>query len=73
MSANNVDVVVVGAGIMGASSAWHLATKGARVVVLEQDAAPAMGSTGKSAAGHLYPDALDEDEKRAVLEYLKTL
>lgn len=28
---------------------------------------------GKSAAGHDYPDALDEDEKLAVLEYLKTL
>ena len=28
---------------------------------------------GKSAAGHDFPDALDEDEKTAVLEYLKTL
>ncbi|MFM7108694.1 MAG: c-type cytochrome [Planctomycetaceae bacterium] len=28
---------------------------------------------GKSAAGHDFPDALDEDEKAAVLEYLKTL
>ena len=28
---------------------------------------------GKSAAGHNYPDLLDDDEKRAVLEYLKTL
>lgn len=28
---------------------------------------------GKSSAGHDYPDALSEDEKRAVLEYLKTL
>lgn len=28
---------------------------------------------GKSAAGHLFPDELDEGEKRAVLEYLKTL
>jgi mono/diheme cytochrome c family protein len=28
---------------------------------------------GKSAAGHTFPDALDEAEKRAVLEYLKTL
>ena len=28
---------------------------------------------GKSAGGHLFPDALDEDQKRAVLEYLKTL
>lgn len=28
---------------------------------------------GKSAAGHLFPNVLNEDEKRAVLEYLKTL
>jgi len=28
---------------------------------------------GKSAAGHDFPNALSEDEKRAVLEYLKTL
>jgi mono/diheme cytochrome c family protein len=28
---------------------------------------------GKSAVGHLFPDRLDEKEKRAVLEYLKTL
>jgi mono/diheme cytochrome c family protein len=30
-------------------------------------------SFGKSSAGHDFPDALTEDEKRAVLEYLKTL
>ena len=28
---------------------------------------------GKSAAGHTFPDELGEEEKRAVLEYLKTL
>jgi hypothetical protein len=28
---------------------------------------------GKSAAGHTFPDELNEDEKRAVMEYLKTL
>lgn len=28
---------------------------------------------GKSAAGHLFPNELTDDEKRAVLEYLKTL
>jgi hypothetical protein len=28
---------------------------------------------GKSAAGHTFPDALDNDEKRAVLEFFKTL
>ena len=28
---------------------------------------------GKSAAGHTFPNVLDEDEKQALLEYLKTL
>jgi mono/diheme cytochrome c family protein len=31
------------------------------------------GLRGKSAAGHLFPNRLTDDEKRAVLEYLKTL
>lgn len=46
-----MDVVVVGSGIVGASCAWHLASRNLSVAVLEQDVAPAMGSTGKSAAG----------------------
>jgi hypothetical protein len=28
---------------------------------------------GNSAAGHTFPDALSDDEKLAVIEYLKTL
>lgn len=51
MSTTTADVVVVGAGIMGASCAWHLASRGLTVSVLEKDVGPAMGSTGKSAAG----------------------
>jgi hypothetical protein len=31
------------------------------------------GAFGKSAGGHTFPEALDEEEKRSVLEYLKTL
>lgn len=45
------DVIVVGCGIVGASCAWHLAEAGLRVMVLEREPGPAMGSTGKSAAG----------------------
>ncbi len=45
------DAVVVGAGIIGASVAFRLAERGLRVLVLEKNPAPAMGSTGKSAAG----------------------
>jgi len=45
------DVTVIGAGIVGAACAYRLAERGLKVGVLEQAAAPATGSTGKSAAG----------------------
>lgn len=51
MSVYTADVVVIGCGINGASCAYHLAARGLDVAVLERDVAPAMGSTGKSAAG----------------------
>jgi sarcosine oxidase subunit beta len=44
------DVVVVGAGALGASSAFHLARAGLRVVVVDAFAGPAEGSTGRSFA-----------------------
>lgn len=44
------DVVVVGAGAIGASSAHHLAAAGHRVVVVEALDGPAAGSTGRSFA-----------------------
>lgn len=44
------DVVVIGAGAIGASTAHHLAAAGKRVVVLEALDGPAAGSTGRSFA-----------------------
>lgn len=44
------DVVVIGAGAIGASAAHHLAAAGQRVVVLEALDGPAAGSTGRSFA-----------------------
>src|SRR3954454_23945595 len=48
--ATHVDVVVIGAGIIGASSAYHLSTAGHRVVVLEARSGYAEGSSGRSFA-----------------------
>ncbi|GAA6757115.1 NAD(P)/FAD-dependent oxidoreductase [Thermus oshimai] len=45
------DAIVVGAGIVGAASAYRLAEAGLRVLLLEKEAAFARGSTGRSAAG----------------------
>lgn len=47
------DIVVVGAGIVGISIAYHLAKKapGVRVVVLEREPRPGLGSTSKATGG----------------------
>jgi glycine/D-amino acid oxidase-like deaminating enzyme len=45
-------VAVVGAGVMGASVAYHLAVRGARdVVLLDRSAGPGLGSTGAATGG----------------------
>ncbi|MFE3770091.1 NAD(P)/FAD-dependent oxidoreductase [Streptomyces sp. NPDC059122] len=44
----DADVVVVGAGITGASLAHHLARRGVSVVVVEQAPQPGAGATGSS-------------------------
>jgi sarcosine oxidase subunit beta len=45
------DVLIVGAGIIGASCAFRLSEQGLTVMVLEARTSPALGSTGYSAAG----------------------
>lgn len=48
---STTDVAVIGAGIVGASCAYELASRGLGVIVLERENAPALGSTGRNAAG----------------------
>jgi sarcosine oxidase subunit beta len=45
------DVVIVGAGCIGASIAYHLALRGVKALVLEREKAPGLGSTGHCAGG----------------------
>ncbi|SDM38705.1 D-arginine dehydrogenase [Oryzisolibacter propanilivorax] len=44
------DVLVIGAGIAGASVAWELACAGQQVLLLEREAQPGYHTTGRSAA-----------------------
>jgi sarcosine oxidase subunit beta len=56
------DAIVVGAGVVGASVAFHLAERGVDTLVLDRDG-PAAGSTARSGAlirAH-YPTALEAD------------
>ena len=50
MSLRSADAVVVGGGVIGCSIAYHLAKRGAKVVLVERDALGSQ-STGKCAGG----------------------
>jgi sarcosine oxidase subunit beta len=48
----SAEVVIVGAGVMGASLAWHLGQRGCRdVLLLDRAPAPGAGSTGRATGG----------------------
>jgi D-arginine dehydrogenase len=50
MMTKTADVLIVGAGIAGASCGYYLARDGVNVVVLERESLPGYHSTGRSAA-----------------------
>ena len=46
------EIVIIGAGVVGASVAYHLTERGAKnVLILEREAAQGKGSTGKATGG----------------------
>jgi D-arginine dehydrogenase len=49
VTAQAVDILVVGGGIAGLTTAFHLAEKGCSIVLLERESQPAFHSTGRSA------------------------
>lgn len=65
-------VVVIGAGIVGASLAYHLAGKGANVTLVEAEGV-ASGVTGSSFAwintSHPEPDPIAQLRDAAIREY----
>jgi D-arginine dehydrogenase len=73
MAARDLDVIVIGAGIAGASLAHFLAPR-ARVLVLEREALPGMHATGRSAAMFMesYGPAQVRALTRASRAYLET-
>lgn len=72
---DRADVIVIGAGIVGASCAFRLAELGRRVIVLEREPAPAGGSTGRSAAGvrHQFSDAVNVRLSQASIAEYRTM
>ncbi|HEV3029951.1 MAG TPA: FAD-dependent oxidoreductase, partial [Planctomycetota bacterium] len=52
MADQRFGVVIIGAGIIGTSIAWHLARNGrTKVAVVEKESAAGLGSTAKAAGG----------------------
>lgn len=65
-------IIVVGAGIVGASIAWHLARRGAKVILVDKGE-PANGATGKSFGwiieSYTYSNACSQLRLLAIAEY----
>jgi sarcosine oxidase subunit beta len=66
------DVVIIGGGVMGMSAAYHLATRGARVTLLEAEPMFGTGSTALNAGGfrHQFSTAVNIELSRLSLALL---
>ena len=52
---NIADIVIIGGGVMGASTAYHLASRGQHnVILLEKEDFFGLGATGRCAGGVRY-------------------
>jgi sarcosine oxidase, subunit beta len=52
MTTRTAEIAILGAGVMGASLAWHLVSRGCRdVLLLDRHPAPGGGSTGRATGG----------------------
>ena len=55
MSSNNYDFIIIGGGVMGASTAYHLAVRGYKnIILLEKEDFFGTGATGRCAGGVRY-------------------
>lgn len=70
---STADVAIIGGGIMGASSAYHLARRGANVVLLEADELFGTGSTGLNAGGvrHQFATTVNIELSKLSLEMME--
>ena len=64
MLPNTADAVVIGAGVMGTSAAYHLAAGIKRVVLLEKARFLGMQATGKCAGGIRYQFSTEINVRR---------
>lgn len=68
----SADLVIIGGGIIGMSAAYHLATRGARVTVLEAEQLFGTGSTALNAGGfrHQFSTAVNIEMSKLSLQLL---
>lgn len=68
------ETLIIGGGVVGASVAWHLASRGERgIVVVDGAAAPGEGSTGKATGGFRLQFATEGNVRLALLAREKLL